>query len=85
MYGNLNAGNANAWNYVPDQNLKARNAVSRTVTAVRLTAQVTPRNKIGFFFDNQLACDGSAMITTSDDCRPRGDGLGCERHHQHYA
>ena len=73
MYGNLNAGNANAWNYVPDQNLKARNAVSRTVTAVRLTAQVTPRNKIGFFFDNQLACDGSAMITTSDDCRPRGE------------
>ena len=37
MYANLNAGNPNAWNYVPDQNLKARNAVSRTVTAVRLT------------------------------------------------
>ena len=73
MYGNLNAGNPNAWNYVPDQNLKARNAVSRTVTAVRLTAQVTPRNKVGFFFDNQLACDGSSLITTSDDCRPRGD------------
>ena len=73
MYGNLNAGNANSWTYSPDQNLKARNAVSRTVTAARLTAQVTPRNKIGFFFDNQLACDGSAMITTSDDCRPRGD------------
>ncbi len=73
MYGNLNAGNANSWTYLPDQNLKARNAVSRTVTAARLTAQVTPRNKVGFFFDNQLACDGSAMITTSDDCRPRGD------------
>ena len=73
MYGNLNAGNANSWAYSPDQNLKARNAVSRTVTAARLTAQVTPRNKIGFFFDNQLACDGSAMVTDSDDCRPRGD------------
>ena len=73
MYGNLNAGNANAWNYTPDQNLKARNAVSRTVTAIRLTGQVTPRNKVGFFFDNQLACDGSAMITTSSNCRPRGD------------
>ena len=46
MYGNLNAGNANSWAYSPDQNLKARNAVSRTVTAARLTAQVTPRNKI---------------------------------------
>jgi hypothetical protein len=73
MYANLNAGNANSWTYSPDQNLKARNAVSRTVTAVRLTAQATPRNKIGFFFDNQLACDGSSMITTSSDCRPRGD------------
>jgi hypothetical protein len=73
MYGNLNAGNANSWTYSPDQNLKARNAVSRTVTAARLTAQVTPRNKVGFFFDNQLACDGSAMITDSHDCRPRGD------------
>ena len=73
MYANLNAGNANSWSYLPDQNLKARNAVSRTVTAARLTAQVTPRNKIGFFFDNQLACDGSSLKTDSDDCRPRGD------------
>ena len=27
MYANRNAGNANAWTYEPDQNLKARNAV----------------------------------------------------------
>ena len=47
MYANLNAGNPNAWTYLPDQNLKARNAVSRTVTAFRLTSQVTPRNKVG--------------------------------------
>ena len=72
MSGNLNAGDPNAWNYVADPNLKARNAVSRTVTAIRLTAQATPRNKVGFFLDNQLACDGSSMITTSGDCRPRG-------------
>jgi hypothetical protein len=72
MHANLNAGNPNAWTYLPDQNLKARNAVSRTVTAVRLTAQATPRNKVGFFFDNQLACDGSSLVTTSEDCRPRG-------------
>ncbi|HLG57150.1 MAG TPA: carboxypeptidase regulatory-like domain-containing protein [Vicinamibacterales bacterium] len=72
MYGNLNAGNPNAWTYAPDQNLKARNAVSRTVTAMRLTAQVTPRNKVGFFFDNQLACDGSTMIQDGPGCRSRG-------------
>ncbi len=73
MYANRNAGNPNSWSYLPDQNLKARNAVSRTVTAMRLTSQVTPRNKVGFFFDNQLACDGSGLLTDSNDCRPRGD------------
>lgn len=72
-WGNLNAGKANEWRYVADPNLKARNAVSRTVTAMRLTAQATPRNKVGFFFDNQLACDGSSLIQNSDDCRPRGE------------
>jgi len=73
MWGNLNAGNPNSWAYVADPNLKARNAVSRTVTAVRLTSQITPRNKVGFFFDNQLACDGSSLKTDSEDCRPRGE------------
>ena len=73
MYANKNAGNPNAWTYLPDQSVKARNAVSRTVTAMRLTSQVTPRNKVGFFFDNQLACDGSSMVTTSNKCRQRGD------------
>ena len=72
MWGNLNAGNPNAWNYVADPNLKSRNAVSRTVTALRLTSQVTPRNKIGFFFDNQLACDGSTLTTDPGGCRSRG-------------
>jgi hypothetical protein len=72
MYANKNAGNPNSWTYEPDPNVKARNAVSRTVTALRLTAQVTPKNKVGFFFDNQLACDGSSLLEDSDDCRPRG-------------
>jgi carboxypeptidase family protein len=73
MYANLNAGNPNSWTYLPNQDIKARNAVSRTVTAIRLTSQVTPRNKVGFFFDNQLACDGSGLLTDSGDCRPRGE------------
>jgi hypothetical protein len=72
MWGNLNAGNPNAWTYMADPNLKSRNAVSRTVTAIRLTGQVTPRNKVGFFFDNQLACDGSTMVTDGGGCRSRG-------------
>lgn len=73
IWGNLNAGKPNEWRYVADPNLKARNAVSRTVTALRVTTQVTPRNKVGFFFDNQLACDGSSLDPNSKNCRPRGD------------
>ena len=72
MWGNKNAGNPNSWTYEADPGLKARNAVSRTVTAMRLTGQVTPRNKVGVFFDNQLACDGSSLDQNSNDCRPRG-------------
>ena len=74
MYGNKNAGDPTKWGYERDDSLKARNAVSRTITAVRLTAQITPRNKIGLFFDNQLACDGSAMTTDTTTCRPAGNG-----------
>jgi hypothetical protein len=72
MFANKNAGNPNSWVYEQDPSVKARNAVSRTVTALRLTAQVTPRNKVGFFFDNQLACDGSTLTTEKGGCRPRG-------------
>ena len=73
MWGNLNAGNPNSWTYKADPNLKARNAVAATVTAARLTAQVTPRNKVGFFFDNQLQCNGSAMTQdANNNCRGRG-------------
>jgi len=72
MWGNLNAGNPNSWTYQADPNLKARNAVAATVTAARLTAQVTPRNKVGFFFDNQLQCNGSAMTQDANNCRGRG-------------
>jgi hypothetical protein len=74
MWGNKNAGDPTKWTYERDDSLKSRNATSRTITALRLTAQVTPRNKIGFFYDNQLACDGSAMTTDATTCRPAGDG-----------
>ncbi len=74
MYGNKNAGDATKWNYEADPSLKARNAVSRTIVAMRLTAQITPRNKIGVFYDYQYACDGSAQIKDAGVCRSAGDG-----------
>jgi len=75
MYANANAGNPNSWSYVPDKNVPARSAVSTTIQAIRLTSQVTPKNKVGFYYDYQKQCNGSTLTTQKQDntCRTRGD------------
>jgi hypothetical protein len=75
MYANANAGNPNSWSYVPDKSLPARSAVSTTISAIRLTSQVTPKNKVGFYYDYQKQCNGSTLTTEKGDgtCRTRGD------------
>ncbi|HXH25776.1 MAG TPA: TonB-dependent receptor [Vicinamibacterales bacterium] len=72
MYANKNAGDPTKWTYERNPDVKARNAVSRTIAALRLTAQVTPRNKVGFYWDHQFACDGSALTRDADTCRKPG-------------
>src|SRR5207244_9023384 len=48
-YGNANAGDPTKWTYVEDRSVQVRSANAQTIGSVRLTAQVTPRNKVGFF------------------------------------
>ncbi len=72
MYANKNAGDPNSWNYVPDTGVTARSAVSTQPMSIRLTDQITPRNKLSGFFDYQKQCNGSSMTTDSGDCRARG-------------
>ena len=74
MFANTNAGNPNSWSYDPDRNVQARSAVATTITAIRLTSQVTPRNKVGFYYDYQKQCNGSTTTTEKQDgaCRSRG-------------
>jgi len=74
MWANQNAGNANSWTYVPDKNVPARSAVATTISAIRLTSQVTPKNKVGFYYDYQKQCNGSTLTTEKQDgsCRTRG-------------
>jgi hypothetical protein len=74
MYANANAGNGNSWSYVPDKSIPARSAVSTTISAIRLTSQVTPKNKVGFYYDYQRQCNGSTLTTEKQDgtCRTRG-------------
>ncbi len=73
MWWNKNTGNANAWNYDPDFDIVARGTNSRTIAAIRLTTQVGRVHRIGFYFDNQENCDGSALIQNAEGaCRSRG-------------
>jgi len=74
MYANANAGNPNAWTYVPDTSMQARNDTSRRTVSARLTWQITPRNKLNLFWDDQSSCNGSAWIGTSGKCRENPEG-----------
>ena len=71
-FANLNAGDPTKWNYVSDSTVSARTAGSTMDYLGRVTAQVTPRNKVNVSYDQQFACSGSAYDETSPSCRPRG-------------
>src|SRR5688572_20010775 len=73
LYANANALDASRWNYVRDQNVKARSAGAKKIEAIRLTSQLTPRNKVGFYWEYQANCTGSALVNGGDQCRARGD------------
>ena len=70
MFANANAGDPTKWTYVADTNRPAVLAASYRITALRLTAQATPRNKFAVFWDQQLPCEGGAASGYSGDaCR----------------
>jgi Carboxypeptidase regulatory-like domain len=73
LYGNANAGNPNAFTYAEDRSFQARNANSKLIGATRFTGQLTPRNKLGFYYDYQKNCSGGAYQQGADQCRDRGD------------
>ena len=73
LYANANALDPSRWDYVRDPNVKARSAGAKKIEAIRLTGQVTPRNKAGFFWEYQANCTGSTLVNTGEGCRERGD------------
>ena len=82
LYGNANAGNPNAFTYVADTSLQARNANSKLIGAIRLTGQLTPRNKLGFYYDYQKNCTGSALHQGRRSVPRSRRRLGCARRHR---
>jgi hypothetical protein len=79
LYRNLNEGNASQWSYIPDLAVPSRQANDKKIGAIRLTGQVSPRNKVGFYYDYQWNCGGSTLTLDAEGCRKRGEdwvGLG---------
>lgn len=70
-YANRNAGDATRWDYVPDLSVVTRNASRYDIFQGRLTAQVTPRNRVSFSQENQYRCQGSPLTTAGEGCRAR--------------
>ena len=76
MYANANAGNANSWSYVPNTDLQARSDSSNRTASMRITYQISQRNKLNLFWDEQRGCNGSSWIgvTGTGTCRDNPDG-----------
>jgi hypothetical protein len=73
IFPNLNAGNPNAWEYMPDRTKEARGAESFQLYSARFTVQATPRNKFNLHWDWQVPCNGAAVTTNADACRSQPD------------
>ncbi len=56
VFINKNAGNANAWTYEPDLTKQAINDGTWNVGTLRLTWQVSVRNKVNVHWDEQSRC-----------------------------
>jgi hypothetical protein len=73
LYANRNALDPTRWDYVKDPGVKARSAGAKKIEAIRLTDQLTRKNKLGVYWEYQANCTGSALVNTGNRCRDRGD------------
>jgi hypothetical protein len=76
MFANKNAGDPTKFTYEADTTRPAVLAASYRIYTTRLTAQATPKNKIGVYWDEQQPCEGGAAASFSGDaCRKSGNDL----------
>ncbi len=76
IFANRNAGDPTKWTYEPDFSRQARVDQKRRIFALRLTTQLTPKNKLSVFWDEQPYCSGAAWPGTDDNagCQSNKDG-----------
>jgi hypothetical protein len=73
IFANRNAGDPTKWFYEPDLSRQGRVDQKRSIYALRLTMQLTPKNKLSVFWDEQPQCSGAAW-TGDDGCFSNKDG-----------
>lgn len=70
MFRNRNAGDVNAWSYVPDESHQAKADSRWKNVSTRLTWQASPKNKFNFYWDEQRNCtlcgDGGTATTAPE-------------------
>jgi hypothetical protein len=57
------------WTVAFDHNVPADNAGSWQIASLRMTAQLSQKNKINVFWDEQHPCSGGTWTPTGDGCR----------------
>jgi len=72
IFPNLNAGDVNAWTYVPDLSRTVSSDSTWKQVSTRLTWQASATNKFNFYWDEQrncTSCDSGGSATTSPEAR----------------
>ena len=69
VFPNLNAGDPTKFTYAPDTSKSAQGDESYQLMSIRLTTQITPRNKFNYHQDIQFPCNGATFGTSGDGCR----------------
>jgi len=77
MFYNKNEGNPLKWTYEPDLSRQAIIDRENHNFNLRLSAQITPRNKVNIFWDEQYICkscvNGGQQALSAPESRSRGD------------
>jgi len=73
-FANLNAGDPTKWTYAKNPAVETRGADSRNIYSVRLTGQVSAKNRVSFSHEYQYRCSGSTLAPSGDGCRTSEPG-----------
>ena len=73
IFANKNAGDPTKWTYEPDFTQQGRADPHRKIASLRLTTQITPKNKLTVFWDEQPQCNGAGW-GDDDHCNSQKDG-----------